>query len=229
VALLENGRMAEIFIERSDHKQIVGNIYQGRVESVVPGIQAAFVDIGMHKNGFLYVSDVVDTQAYFDDVEIERVESNDKKLPRGRDANIDDVLKEGQEILVQVTKEPIGTKGPRLTSFITLPGRFLVMMPTVSHLGISRKIPSDKERDRLKKVITRVRPRGSGYIVRTAAEGKGEMERLELGVFHLVFRDDASGNQDAVQASFLIDVLLLPLRRGDFSCHKRSSFPFRKI
>ncbi len=176
IALLEDGRLAEIFIERMDHRQIVGNLYKGRVESIVPGIQAAFVDIGMHKNGFLYVSDVVDTQGYFDDIEIEDVGANSKKPSRNRDASIDEVLREGQEILVQVTKEPIGTKGPRLTSFITFPGRFLVMMPTVSHLGISRKIASDKERDRLKKILYQVRHRGTGYIVRTAAEGKGEKE-----------------------------------------------------
>ena len=177
VALLEAGHIAELYIERSRERGIVGNIYQGKVIRVLPGMQAAFVDIGLEKAAFLYVADVHD--------EMEAVEqfvegaSQHAKPNEGGDEDrqlppIEDLLQEGQEILVQVAKEPLGTKGARITSHISLPGRHLVYMPTVDHVGISRRIELEEEKTRLRELIESIRPPGTGFIVRTAAEGKSE-------------------------------------------------------
>ena len=178
VALLENGHIAELYIERSRERGIVGNIYQGKVIRVLPGMQAAFVDIGLEKAAFLYVADVLD--------EMEAVEqfveggSHHARPEEGGEHDrpplppIEDLLQEGQEILVQVAKEPIGTKGARITSHISLPGRHLVYMPTVDHVGISRRIENEEEKDRLRALVETIRPPGTGFIVRTAAEGKSE-------------------------------------------------------
>jgi len=190
VALLENGHIAELYIERSRERGIVGNIYRGRVIRVLPGMQAAFVDIGMEKAAFLYVADVLD--------EMEAVEhfiEGSRRFPRAAsDENgeerpplppIEDLLQEGQEILVQVAKEPIGTKGARITSHISLPGRNLVYMPTVDHVGISRRIENEDERERLRHLIDVMRPAGTGFIVRTAAESKSG-EELKADMDYLV-------------------------------------------
>ncbi len=176
VALLEAGHIAELYIERNRERGIVGNIYQGKVIRVLPGMQAAFVDIGLEKAAFLYVADVLD--------EMEAVEqfvegaSQHAKPSEGGDEEqlppIEDLLQEGQEILVQVAKEPIGTKGARITSHISLPGRHLVYMPTVDHVGISRRIENEEEKTRLRELVEAIRPPGTGFIVRTAAEGKSE-------------------------------------------------------
>ncbi len=178
VALLENGHIAELYIERNRERGIVGNIYLGRVIRVLPGMQAAFVDIGLEKAAFLYVADVLD--------EMEAVEqfiegglahpgpsgeSGDERPPL---PPIEDLLQEGQEILVQIAKEPIGTKGARITSHISLPGRHLVFMPTVDHVGISRRIENEEEKTRLRDLVEEIKPKGTGFIVRTAAEGKTE-------------------------------------------------------
>ncbi len=179
VALLEGDVLVELYVERSSDQGISGNIYKGRVVRVLPGMQAAFVDIGLEKAAFLYVSDV---HQDFDDLEV---------LMRGRDdeANghppadeeevpnldtpfhIEDLLHEGQEVLVQVSKEPLGTKGARITSHISLPGRHLVLMPMVDHVGVSRRIENEAERKRLREIIQQIRPAGCGLIVRTASEG----------------------------------------------------------
>jgi len=168
VALIENGHICELYIERTRERGIVGNIYQGKVIRVLPGMQAAFVDIGLEKAAFLYVADVLD--------EMEAVEQfveggSEEPLPL---PPIEDLLQEGQELLVQVAKEPIGTKGARITSHISLPGRHLVYMPTVDHVGISRRIENEEEKERLRALIEGIRPAGTGFIVRTAAEGKSE-------------------------------------------------------
>jgi len=172
IALLENRKLAELVIEHAENKGCVGNVYKGRVENVVPGIQAAFVDIGMPKNGFLYVTDVTDGMARYEE-ELEE-DIVDARSRRSRSTSIAKVLKEGQDVMVQVTKEPVGTKGTRLTTFVSMPGRFVVLMPNVSHVGVSRKIESESERTRLKKLATQLRPRRMGVIVRTAAEGAGK-------------------------------------------------------
>jgi len=186
VALVEDGLLAELYIERKQERGIAGNIYKGRVERVLPGMQAAFVNIGLEKSAYLHVSDVRGTP---DDLRRlvsagegqgrggaqEEDEDNEVSGPPGA-ARIEDLLREGQEIVVQVTKEPISTKGARTTRYISLPGRHLVFMPTVEHVGISRRISSDKERRRLREIIEQMRPPGTGFIVRTVAENVPEKD-----------------------------------------------------
>lgn len=184
-ALLEDKVLAELFIERQEERYVLGNIYKGRVNSILPGMQAAFVDIGLDRNAFLHVSDIAHHLEEYEelidgntDKESDTSQKSQTGYRKRRDApSIKDILKKGQEILVQVDKEPMDTKGPRVTAYITLPGRYLVYMPTVEHVGISRRIEKEKERQRLKEIVERIRPNKShGFIVRTAAEGKGEEE-----------------------------------------------------
>ena len=164
VAILEDDLVAEIFVERERNRGVVGNVYKGRVSKVLPGMQSAFIDLGLERDGFLYVTDVLSTEEAFakfsgDEDDEEEPNGNKADAERGpatrreqrekaQEQRIEDLLKEGQEILVQVAKEPLGTKGARLTSHVTLPGRFLVFMPTVDHIGVSRKIASRDERQR---------------------------------------------------------------------------------
>lgn len=164
VAVLEDRVLMEVYIERSHNQRLVGNIFKGKVENVLPGMQAAFVDIGLEKNAFLYVEDA------------QPARNPEAANQPGLNVNIGDILKQGQDIIVQIVKEPIGTKGPRVTTHITLPGRYLVLMPTVDYIGISRRIESEKERERLKELAARVKPEGMGVIVRTVAEGVDEEE-----------------------------------------------------
>src|SRR5258708_6891905 len=184
VALVEDGYLGELYIERKRERGIAGNIYKGRVERVLPGMQAAFVNIGLEKSAYLHVSDVRGTP---DDLkrlfssESSRTEDDEDEeaadaARASGGARIEDLLKEGQEIVVQVTKEPISTKGARTTRYISLPGRHLVFMPTVDHVGISRRISSDRERKRLREIVDSMRPPGSGFIVRTVADGISERE-----------------------------------------------------
>jgi ribonuclease G len=232
VAILEDDLVAEIFVERERNRGVAGNVYKGRVSKVLPGMQSAFVDIGLERDGFLYVSDVVSPADLFDDDDEEDEENGNRKRagkpevpargdgrgrrdersgageertdgrdaggradPRdkGQDARIEDLLKEGQEILVQVAKEPLGTKGARLTSHVTLPGRFLVFMPTVDHIGISRKIASRDERGRLRGIVREFREQHSfsgGVIIRTAAEERSKEDILaDLQYFHRIWTD----------------------------------------
>ena len=177
VALLEDKDLTEVFSERKDGNYILGHIYKGRVNSVLPGMQVAFVDIGVPRNAFLHISDVHRAFNEFGEWS-EQEEPNSKSKIAGKVArhSINDLLKKGQEILVQIDKESIGTKGPRVTAYITLPGRYLVLMPTVENIGVSRKIEDESERRRLKDLVLKLRKDNNGYIVRTAAEGKGEGE-----------------------------------------------------
>ncbi|NLT94421.1 MAG: Rne/Rng family ribonuclease [Clostridia bacterium] len=164
VAVLENEQLVEIYIERSVSDRLVGSIFKGRVENVLPGMQAAFVNIGLEKNAFLYVEDAL---------------PNGTQLDNGVKLNIRDILKEGQEILVEVVKEPVGNKGPRVTRQLTLPGRFLVLMPNVDYVGISRRISNEEERERLKQIAEKIKPESYGIIVRTVAEGASEEDLKE--------------------------------------------------
>jgi ribonuclease G len=180
VALVQGGLLAELYIERKRERGIAGNIYKGRVERVLPGMQAAFINLGLEKSAYIHVSDVRGTP---DDLkrlmaagDAGRGHEDDDEPEMANGARIEDVLKEGQEIVVQVTKEPISTKGARTTRYISLPGRHLVFMPTVDHIGISRRISSDKERRRLRDIVEQMRPPGSGFIVRTVAEGVPEKD-----------------------------------------------------
>src|SRR5947209_523019 len=233
VAILEDDQVVEIFIERENQRGVVGNIYKGRVSKVLPGMQSSFVDIGLERDAFLYVSEVVNTVEEFD-----RLESGDDDEPvmaavvepsagaaamaaaepavqppgdgverrsssrgdsraQSRDdrpqPKIEDLLKEGQEVLVQVVKEPLGTKGARLTSHVTMPGRFLVFMPTVDHVGVSRKIESRDERGRLRGIVREFREQHGftgGVIIRTAAAGRPKDDILsDLEAFHKIWTE----------------------------------------
>jgi ribonuclease G len=170
VAILEDDRLVELLVDRPELQRSVGNIYRGRVDAVLPGIQAAFVDIGTEKSAFLHASDLIEPdEDELDDDDKDRDKDNGRK--RGKLPNIQDHVKRGETILVQVTKEPISTKGPRVTTQISLPGRFLVYMPHASKVGVSRKIDNREERARLRKMMSGLLPKDSGgVIVRTVAE-----------------------------------------------------------
>ena len=172
IALLENGQLCELFLERSMNKSQVGDIYKGRVAKLLPGMQSAFVNIGGIKDGFLYLDDVVSQRIGADN----SVDEDGDEAPTAEDLPPPPpplpTLKEGEETLVQVVKDPIGSKGPRLSRHLSFPGRFLVFMPGIDHIGISRKITDPEERDRLRNLIRSHAQPGEGYIVRTAAIGE---------------------------------------------------------
>src|SRR5258708_5170281 len=271
VAILEDDQVVEIFIERENQRGVVGNIYKGRVSKVLPGMQSSFVDIGLERDAFLYVTEVIDTVEEFErlagddeDEAGDRAATDDRrsevgsrrsgggergsegvegvegaagadaaeradgaengaapsavKIPerRGRDRDrngaagdargrrepggaqgaaprIEDLLTEGQEILVQVVKEPLGTKGARLTSHVTMPGRVLVFMPTVDHVGVSRKIESREERSRLRTIVKQFRETHGftgGVIIRTAATSRSEADIVsDLSYFHDIWTE----------------------------------------
>jgi ribonuclease G len=188
VALIENGLVAELHIDRKAAHGLIGNIYRGRVVRVLPGMQAAFVDIGEERTAFLYVSDIYrDLPDPVNTMYIEDMENGDKTPvkdePRADSENtspfnIEDILHEGQSIVVQVSKDPLGSKGARLTSYISLPGRHLVLLPYVNHIGISRRIKDKEERERLRNIVEGIRPEKTGFILRTASEGI-EKEKLK--------------------------------------------------
>lgn len=170
VVLAENGVPSEVYIERRGRERLVGNIYKGKVQNVLPGMQAAFVDIGLERNAFLYVGDIQTDKSEF------TFNGISPTIPNGA-SNIKDIVKIGQEIMVQIVKEPVGTKGARVTTNITLPGRTLVLMPSVNYIGVSRRIEDESERMRLKTTFERVAGDcGMGAIVRTAAIGKSDAE-----------------------------------------------------
>ncbi len=187
VAILEDDLVAEIFVERERQRWVVGNVYKGRVSKVLPGMQSSFIDLGLERDGFLYVADVL---ASVDDLESGDQDAQPSDKPQ---AKIEDLLHEGQEILVQVVKEPLGTKGARLTSHVTMAGRFLVFMPTVDHVGVSRKIESREERSRLREIVREFREaRGftGGVIIRTAASGRPKEDIVsDLESFYTIWTE----------------------------------------
>jgi len=236
VAILEDDEVVELFIERERQRGVVGNVCKGRVSKVLPGMQSAFVDIGLERDGFLYVSDVVDTLEEFERLEggdddeeapgpagagtgdaaearAEGAEApatgaapatpggsspQDRRPDRRRgerppEQKIEDLLSQGQEVVVQIVKEPLGTKGARLTSHISIPGRFLVFMPTVDHVGVSRKIEARDERARLRGIVRQFREAHGftgGLIIRTAAAGRPEADIVgDLEYFNEIWRD----------------------------------------
>ncbi|HXF77812.1 MAG TPA: ribonuclease E/G, partial [Usitatibacter sp.] len=156
VAVTEQGAVQELHIEREASRGLVGNIYLGRVCRVLPGMQSAFVEIGLPRAAFLHVGDIWAA----------RNGNGTEVRP------IEKILSEGQTVLIQVVKDPIGSKGARITCHISLPGRHLVFMPTVDHVGISRRIENEKERRRLRELVDKFRPQGTGFIVRTVAENE---------------------------------------------------------
>ena len=179
IALIEDSKLQEFYIERSEEESIVGNIYKGKVKSIVEGIEAAFIDLGLEREGFLYTSSPSSDKNYFDELSGDVggfFEGSDKSV----------LLKNDQEILVQVVKQPIGKKGPRLTTRLALAGRYLILMPLCSSFsaegvlkGVSRKIRDSVERERIREIINELRiPKGMSIIARTAAEGKSKREFL---------------------------------------------------
>src|SRR6476469_5051425 len=232
VAILEDDLVAEIFVERERHRGTVGNVYKGRVSKVLPGMQSSFIDIGLERDGFLYVADVVDTIDEFDklssDDDEEGAGNKKEREPRGErpQPKIEELLREGQEIVVQVVKEPLGTKGARLTSHVTMPGRFLVFMPTVDHIGVSRKIESREERSRLRGIVREFREAHGftgGVIIRTAAGGRPKEDILgDLEAFHKIWTEMRQRNESSrapavlFQEQSIVARLLRDLLTEDF-------------
>jgi ribonuclease G len=257
VAILEDDQVVEVFIERERQRGVVGNVYKGRVSKVLPGMQSSFVDVGLERDAFLYVSEVVNTVEEFERLEAGDDEDGeagaepaaagasapaaaaprngqtgtaraDSRSDRDRpDAKIEDLLKEGQDILVQVVKEPLGTKGARLTSHVTMPGRFLVFMPTVDHVGVSRKIDSREERGRLRGIVREFREQHGftgGVIIRTAAGGRSKDDIIsDLSYFHQVWTeirqkmDSRRAPALLFQEESLVTKLLRDLLTDDYS------------
>ena len=196
VALLEQDSLAELYIERKGRRRIVGNIYIGKVQNVLPGMQAAFVDIGQERNAFLYAGDILSDKG--------DLEFPDQQTQPEIPASIQDAVKPGQQLLLQVLKEPVGSKGARVTTNITLPGRNLVLMPTVNYIGVSRRIEDEEERSRLRDIIERCRPEGMGVIVRTVGEGKEEGEFTSEMAFLEQLWGQVNGMAAHVQAPALV-------------------------
>ncbi|HWP75319.1 MAG TPA: ribonuclease E/G, partial [Methylomirabilota bacterium] len=190
LAVQDGNLLTELYVERADRRSIVGNIYKGVVTNVLPGMQAAFVDIGLTKDAFLYAGDYTanlgqaepapeapDAEDESADVDVGDAEAETEAEPRREAVGpIEEMLRKGQEVLVQVSKEPLGTKGARVTSFVSIPGRSIVYMPQARHVGVSRRIHDDAERDRLRAIVKGLPPPPGGFIVRTVAEGKGDEE-----------------------------------------------------
>jgi ribonuclease G len=173
IAVLEDDRLAEVHLERRHHRGVVGNVYQGRVTRVLPGMQAAFVDIGLERDAFLYVADVLPEVPPEEELELGVDDENGRAPEAVAPApTIDTLLRPGQVLLVQVSKDPLPNKGARVTTHVTLPGRFLVLLPTVRHLGVSRRIEDDAERARLRGLLEQLPDDAGGFIVRTAGEGR---------------------------------------------------------
>jgi ribonuclease G len=198
VALLEsNTQLSELYIERQKEVSLVGNVYKGRVVKILPGMQSAFVDIGLEKAAFLHAADVLsgfDYSIFGEDLD-ETVPMN---LP------IEDMLQEGEDVFVQVSKDSIGSKGARVTSYITLPGRHLVLMPGVEHIGVSRKILDEEERTRLKDLINELKPRDFGFIIRTASEGCTEDELKKDIDYLMLLWDNIEKKKEKVNAPHLL-------------------------
>jgi ribonuclease G len=213
VAILEKKQFVELHIERDKSRSVVGSVVKGRVLRVLPGMQAAFVDIGLDKAAFLYAGD------YVEDIEdLDEGESNGGgrggRRRRSRNVpNIEGLLSEGQEIVVQIAKEPIGSKGARITSHVSIAGRHLVLTPWAQKVGVSRKIDSDRERRRLRDIVNRVKPPDLGFIIRTAGEGTRDAD-LEADVKYLTtVWDDIQIKKDRVRApATLYEEPALPLR-----------------
>ena len=193
VAVLSAGKLQEYFLERSQASHLAGNIYKGKVAQIVKAMEAAFVDIGLPKNGFLHVQEFLPESLKTEEYSLEPAEgAGETPAPDpGRRATIDQLLNRGQEVVVQVVKEPFGTKGCRLTTQISLPGRFLVLMPYSRNVGISKRITNEKERQRLKDVLREINfPKDMGCILRTQAEGRGKREfEREMGYLLRLWRN----------------------------------------
>jgi ribonuclease G len=215
-AVLDNNLVTELYVDRAKSKDFVGNIYKGRVAKVLPGMQAAFIDIGLERAAFVHVSDLsTDTDAGETLIDSDEDEKT-PEVPRPRrqvSKPIEQLLQEGQELMVQISKGPIGTKGPRVTTYISLPGRYLVFMPNVEHVGVSRRIPKDEERARLKEIMRRLRRPGYGYIVRTVSEGvKEEDLQADVEFLNVLWQDVLKKRDRSPAPSLLHSDLTLTFR-----------------
>ncbi|MGH7204945.1 MAG: Rne/Rng family ribonuclease [Nitrospiraceae bacterium] len=216
VAVLDNGVVTDLYVDRAKQKDFVGNIYKGKVVKVLPGMQAAFVDIGLERAAFIHVSDLsVDTEPGDTLVDSDE-DDKGPEVPRPRRQTtrpIEQLLQEGQELMVQISKGPIGTKGPRVTTYVSLPGRSLVFMPNVDHIGVSRRIPKEEERARLKEIMKRLRRPGYGYIVRTVSEGVKEDDlRSDVEFLDVLWQDALKKREELPAPSLLHSDLTLTFR-----------------
>ncbi len=224
VGILERGSLSELLIERAAGRSMVGNVVKGRVSRVLPGMQASFVDIGLEKAAFLYAGDYFE---YDRNVDLGDDDNGGRGgrggrgrgRPGGRNGGsrqvprIDTILSEGQEIMVQVAKEPIGTKGARITSHVAIAGRHLVLTPSGSRVGVSRRIESDRERRRLRDIVEQARPRDVGFIIRTAGEGAREADlQADLKYLVSVWEQIQSQRESAQAPAVLYAEPSLPLR-----------------
>src|SRR3982750_2127957 len=198
IALLEDGKLEELYMERTSSTSHVGNIYKGRVTNVEPSIQAAFVDFGLGRNGFLHISDLMPT--YFGRRGEDIQETVGRKMARRDRPPIQRCLRRGDEIIVQIIKEGIGTKGPTLSTYVSIPGRILVMMPGMAKFGISRKIEDDVERRRLRQILDSLKPpKDCGFIIRTAGVGKSKAD-IERDLKYLTRLFDTINKKATTQA-----------------------------
>jgi ribonuclease G len=223
VAFVENGNLQELFVDRPRRYDITGNIYKGRVVRVLPGMQAAFVDIGIEQAAFIYVADVLNDYYEFEHLMRSSApeDENDFAEPGGedrpvfldKDFMIEELLHEGQEIMAQVSKAPIGSKGARITSRVSLPGRFLVLMPTTDHIGISRRIEDEDERKRLRETLAALRQENYGFIARTVSEGvEGDKLVKEMNFLVSLWGEVQKNNAGAPVPSLLHQELNVTLR-----------------
>ena len=216
VAVLDNGVVTDLFNDRAKHKDFVGNIYKGRVAKVLPGMQAAFIDLGLDKSAFMHASDVCTDAGPGDTLFDSEDDDQAPEMPRPKRQGvkpIEQLLVEGQDIMVQISKGPIGTKGPRVTGYVSLPGRYLVFMPNVEHIGVSRRIAKDEERARLKEIMKHLRKPGCGYIVRTVSEGVKEDElRADVEFLHVLWQDILTKRDQSPAPALLHSDLSLSFR-----------------
>ncbi len=226
VALLEGGQVVELYIERKRDASLVGNIYKGKVIKILPGMQSAFVDIGLDKAAFLYVADIMtDLEEYYTaflENDHEKIDLYEKtEITPDKSVPIEDLIQEGQELLVQVSKDPIGTKGARVTSYVTLPGRYVVLMPNVDHVGISRRIENEEIRTRLKNIALEVRTKNYGLIMRTASEDATLEEIKKDYDFLTLLWENIYTKKDRVSAPSLLynDLDLIFRSVRDFMSH----------
>ena len=229
VALLEGGQVVELYIERKKDTSLVGNVYKGRVLKILPGMQSSFIDIGLEKAAFLYVSDIMpnDEDYYAPFIEsksdeVPSVENPPIATETPKPLPIEELIQEGQEILVQVAKDPMGTKGARVTSYVTLPGRYCVLMPNVEHVGISRRIENEQTREQLKSIANEIKPKGFGIIMRTASEDASAEEIRRDLEFLLLVWENIQRKKDKVSAPVLLysdlDLVFRSIR--DFMSHE---------
>ncbi|MFQ5525296.1 MAG: ribonuclease E/G [Thermoanaerobaculia bacterium] len=211
VAVLEDGRLTEIHLERKKNRSVVGNVFKGKVSRILPGMQAAFVDIGLARDAFLFAGDVREAISAIDD--LSDADPQTKDFPPVNVPPVEEVLTSGQELIVQVVKAPLPNKGARITTEITLPGRYLVFVPTVASNGISRRLQDTEERERLRAVLEELEVADGGLIVRTAGEGKGREDfELDLSVLRSRWNEIQERGHAASAPSLLHDEEGLALR-----------------